>query len=354
MKTSSLHYTLPEGFIATCPVSPRSSAKMLVVDNGEFRHATVDMLLDELHGDELLVFNETAVLPARIQGRKTGTGGRIEGLFLEQDNEGNWLMMLKSNGKLPVGSELEIGCGITLKIKSRNEEVWCCSCSDLSDPSKLLAEVGSTPLPPYILAARKGQVVEDYVDRLAYQTVYADASQCRSVAAPTAGLHFDDSLLDAIDLKGIERTAVTLHVGIGTFRPIETESVEKHRMHFEHWSVEAPVLQRIAQAKESGRPIVAIGTTTVRTLESLPEPDSWPSHGTLSGNTNLLISPPYEFRFVNGLLTNFHLPNSTLLALVAALVDVEQLKSAYAEAIERKYRFYSYGDAMFIPPSRKA
>ena len=349
MKTSELYYDLPEGFVATMPVSPRSSAKMFVIDEDCFRHRTVADFPEELQENALLVVNETAVLPARVRGHKVASGGKIEGLFLKQDQEGNWLMMLKSNGKLRAGTEIAIGNEITLTVLDRDESIWRCCCSDPRSPHEILLKIGSTPLPPYIRAARGDLEIDDEQDRSSYQTIFADSNQCHSVAAPTAGLHFDDVLLERINAKGIERVAVTLHVGAGTFRTVETETVEAHPMHSEYWSVDAGVLQKIAQAKSVGRQIIAVGTTTVRTLESLPALHLWPNGGQLSGETQLLISPPYDFKFVDGLLTNFHLPNSTLLALVGALVGMDRLKLAYAEAIAERYRFFSYGDAMFIP-----
>ncbi|MBC8202246.1 MAG: tRNA preQ1(34) S-adenosylmethionine ribosyltransferase-isomerase QueA [Planctomycetes bacterium] len=349
MKTSELYYDLPDGFVATMPVSPRSSAKMFIIDEQCFRHRTVADFSEELQEDALLVVNETAVLPARVRGHKITSGGNIEGLFLEEDQEGNWLMMLKANGKLRDGTLLEIGKNITLELLDRDEAIWKCRCSDARPPNVILQEIGTTPLPPYIRAARGDLVIEDEQDRRLYQTVYADSNQCHSVAAPTAGLHFDDLLLEKIKAKGIEQVAVTLHVGAGTFRPVETDTIETHPMHSEYWSVESEVLQKIAEAKQAHRPIIAVGTTTVRTLESLPAMDLWPSVGQLSSETQLLISPPYDFTIIDGLLTNFHLPNSTLLALVGALVGMDRLKSAYAEAILNEYRFFSYGDAMFIP-----
>ena len=349
MKTSELYYELPDGVVATMPVSPRSSAKMFIVEEDCFRHRSVSDFAKELQKNALLVVNETAVLPARVRGHKVESGGKCEGLFLKEDQEGNWLMMLKSNGKLRKGTVLAIGNEITLEVLDRDEAIWRCLCSDTRPPNVILQEIGTTPLPPYIRAARGNTEIEDAKDRSSYQTVFADSNQCHSVAAPTAGLHFDDLLLENIKEEGIERVAVTLHVGAGTFRTVETENVEAHPMHSEYWSVEAGVLQKIAKAKKSGRPIIAVGTTTVRTLESLPELNSWPTKGQLSGETQLLILPPYDFKLVDGLLTNFHLPNSTLLALVGAIVGMDRLKLAYAEAILKHYRFFSYGDAMFIP-----
>lgn len=325
---------------------------MLVVGKQLFAHKTVADFPDLLRHDALLVVNETAVLPARVQGHKIGSGGKIEGLFLEEDEYGNWLMMLKSNGKLRKGTELVIGCDITLTLIEKDDALWRCSCSDVHTASEILSRVGSTPLPPYIRSARGEQYIDDSVDRASYQTVFADTNQCQSVAAPTAGLHFDEPLLRKLALNGIERVAVTLHVGAGTFRTVETESVEDHPMHSEHWSVGAEVLNRIAKAKKDGRPIIAVGTTTVRTLESLPEMNTWPKSGRLTGDTRLLISPPYDFSLVDGLLTNFHLPNSTLLALVGALIGMDRLKAAYKEAIAGDYRFFSYGDAMYLPSEK--
>lgn len=340
---------MPDGFVATEPASPRSSANMLIVEESGFRHRTVADFPSEIQGNALLVVNETAVLPARVLGNKVGTGGKIEGLFLEADQEGNWLMMLKSNGKLRSGTEIEIGNEVTLTVLDRDGAIWKCLCSDGRDPQVVLQEVGSTPLPPYIHAARGDQIFDDSKDRTSYQTLFADKDQAQSVAAPTAGLHFDKALLKAIEAKGVERVAVTLHVGVGTFRTVETDTVEEHPMHSEHWLVNGEVLRAIAAARREKRPIIAVGTTTVRTLESLPEMDTWPKESGLTGITNLLISPPYDFRFVDGLLTNFHLPNSTLLALVGAFIGLDCLKSAYTEAMKENYRFFSYGDAMFIP-----
>lgn len=349
MKTSDLTYELPVGYVATEPASPRSSAKMLIVEDDVFRHRKMTDFPAELQSNALLVVNETAVLPARVQGYKVVSGGKIEGLFLEEDQNGNWLMMLNSNGKLRQGTELAIGNEVTLTVLDRDDAVWRCVCSDGRSPQEVLHDVGSTPLPPYIRSARGDQHVDDKKDRNSYQTLFADESQCHSVAAPTAGLHFDTLLLEALEAKGIERVAVTLHVGAGTFKTVETDTVEEHPMHSEHWSVQGEVLQKIASAKKAGQPIIAVGTTTVRTLESLPEMDTWPTSGELSGVTRLLITPPYDFRFVDGLLTNFHLPNSTLLALVVAFIGLDCLKSAYEEAMAENYRFFSYGDAMYIP-----
>jgi len=350
LSIEDLTYVLPQGRIATHPVTPRSSAKMMVVHSHECTHHHVRDLPSLLQDNALLVVNETAVLPARFKASRIDTGGQLEGLFLKQRDDGCWLVMLKSNGKLRCGIELDLGGDVTLELKDKEKAYWNCVCNDARPATEVLLQIGCTPLPPYILKARGDEICDDAEDRKRYQTVFADLNQSGSVAAPTAGLHFDDALLSELCKLRIERIPVTLHIGIGTFKPIDTERIEDHQMHSERWSVHQASLNTLKKAKEDERPIIAVGTTTVRTLESLPEIESWPTSGGLSGSTHLMISPPYDMKLVDGLLTNFHLPKSTLLALVSAFVGIERLQSAYCEAIESDYRFYSYGDAMFIPP----
>ncbi len=342
-----LEYELPEGRIATHPVTPRSSAKLLVVEPEGFSHQHVYNLPDLLPRDALLVVNETAVLPARFVTRRVGTGGRVEGLYLQQ-RELLWEVMLRSNGKLRKGIVLELCDDVQLTLVERVGINWLCACTDTRGADVILQEVGVTPIPPYILGARGDSETDDALDRESYQTIYANPKKNRSVAAPTAGLHFDDSLLVDLDAKGFERVPVTLHVGAGTFKGIETPTIEEHAMHKESWQVGQSTLDAVQAAKKSGRPIIAVGTTSVRTLESLPPIGDWPEKGGLSGETRLMITPPYDFKVVDGMLTNFHLPKSTLLTLVAAMIGMERLKVAYAEAIALEYRFYSYGDAMFF------
>lgn len=344
-----LEYELPQDRIAIHPVNPRSSAKLLVVGSESFEDFTVRDLPTLIPPDALLVVNETSVLPARFMTTRKDTGGKVEGLFLEETKQG-WLVMLKSNGKLRVGCTLQLGEGIELELLERVGANWLCTCSSTKQVSQILQCVGITPIPPYILRARGDESVPDALDRVHYQTVFADESQCESVAAPTAGLHFDRELLTELDSKEIELVPVTLHVGAGTFKGIETESIEDHVMHFERWSVTQESLKCIKSAKNQGRPIIAIGTTSVRTLESLPPMESWPSEGGLAGSTDLMITPPYAFTLVDGMVTNFHLPKSTLLMLVAAKMGIERLHKAYRHAVESGYRFYSYGDAMVILP----
>ncbi len=349
LKIEDLEYELPQDRIATHPVNPRSSAKLLVVRSDSIEDFFVEDLPTLLPQDALLVMNETSVLPARFMTTRKDSGGRVEGLFLEETNQG-WLVMLKSNGKLRTGITLQLSEQMELKLIERIGANWLCQCSRPNSPHEILQHVGSTPIPPYIVQARGDEIVPDSLDRERYQTIFADESQCESVAAPTAGLHFDDVLLSDLGSQGIQCVPVTLHVGAGTFKGIETESIEDHVMHFERWSVTQGSLQSIKKSKEDGRPIVAIGTTSVRTLESLPPMETWPSEGGLAGSTDLMITPPYTFAIVDGLITNFHLPKSTLLTLVAAKIGIERLHVAYQHAIDSDYRFYSYGDAMFILP----
>lgn len=349
LKIEDIEYDLPKDRIATQPVNPRSSAKLLVVRSESIENFSVVDLPILLPQGALLVMNETSVLPARFTTTRKDSGGRVEGLFLEEIEQG-WLVMLKSNGSLRAGITLQLSEQVELELIERVGANWVCQCSSQSPAGEVLKHVGTTPIPPYIVRARGGQIVPDALDRVQYQTVFADESQCESVAAPTAGLHFDDVLLADLDSLGIERVPVTLHVGAGTFKGIETESIENHVMHFERWFVKQDSLQSIKKAKEDGRPIIAIGTTSVRTLESLPPIETWPSEGGLTGSTDLMITPPYTFTIVDGLMTNFHLPKSTLLTLVAAKIGIERLHAAYQHAIDSDYRFYSYGDAMFILP----
>ena len=348
-----LTYDLDRDRIATRPASPRSSAKMFVVHPETNTHRIISDLPELLPEDALLVVNETSVLPARFITRRIESGGRVEGLFLEQRDDGAWLVMFKSNGKLRSGIELELlqGSGERLTLCDRDGANWICTCDDPRSAREVLTESGITPLPPYILRARGDDIIADEQDMEWYQTVYADPEQNKSVAAPTAGLHFDELLLSRLDEISIQRVPVTLHVGAGTFKPIDAERIEDHQMHEEQWLVGQDSLDIIKEAKSEGSPVIAVGTTSVRTLESLPPIEEWPTTGGLHGSTRLMITPPYDFRLVDGMLTNFHLPKSTLLALVAAMIGIERLRATYEEAIQSGYRFYSYGDAMFIPPN---
>jgi len=346
---ADLEYDLPENRIAIEPVNPRSSAKLLVVKDDSLHDFNVSDLPSLLPKNALLVVNETAVLPARFMTTRKDSGGKVEGLFLKEVEQ-YWLVMLKSNGKLRAGITLQLSDEIKLKLVEREGACWLCECLAPQHALEILNQVGTTPIPPYILRARGEMNIPDYRDREHYQTVFADETQSESVAAPTAGLHFDDALIDNLQALEVEIVPVTLHVGAGTFKGIETQTIAEHVMHSENWSVSQKSLDKLKRVKIDGKPIIAIGTTSVRTLESLPPVDLWPNEGGLSGSTNLMISPPYEFSLVDGILTNFHLPKSTLLTLVAAKIGIDSLHEAYKHAIDSGYRFYSYGDAMFILP----
>ncbi len=358
--TDALEYELPPELIASRPAEPRDSARLLVCRRSDDRleHASVGDLPGYLQAGDAMVFNTSAVAPARFRGRRAETGGGVEGLFVEQAGDGGWIVMLASNGRLRAGDRIELldrHGNVTahrLELIETHTEGWRVLLHGEGPAAALLDEVGLTPLPPYIRKARDGQEIDDDLDRAWYQTIYADPARRRSVAAPTAGLHFTDDLLARLDESGVRRINVALDVGPGTFRPITAPTLAGHIMHAEHYAVSPASIAALHIVGHARRRIVAVGTTSARTLESLPDPLPSPESldGPIVGCTNLLIAPPYRPRRFDGLLTNFHLPRSTLLALVAALVGLDRLLAMYAEAVRRQYRFYSYGDAMLILP----
>jgi S-adenosylmethionine:tRNA ribosyltransferase-isomerase len=367
LRTDELDYELPAELIATRPAEPRDSARLLVMHRGNdsIEHHHVRDLPRLLSGGDVLVFNTTAVAPARLIGRRQPSGGKVEGLFVSaiasSPNAIRWLVMLKAGGRIRKGDQIELldssgeaRCLITL-VESRNRE-WEVELSGANSTAIALDWVGRTPLPPYILKARGDRVIDDELDRRWYQTVYASAQQRESIAAPTAGLHFTSQLLEQLSAGGVRRVDVTLHVGPGTFKPVTAHTLDQHIMHAESFFVSDQAIAALRETRQkrsqSGGRVLAVGTTSVRTLESLPALDASGGDfcGPISGMTDLLIAPPYEFKNVDGMLTNFHLPRSTLMALVAAMVGLDRLKAVYREAIGMKYRFYSYGDAMLILP----
>jgi S-adenosylmethionine:tRNA ribosyltransferase-isomerase len=363
IRTDELDYHLPPDRIATHPAEPRDSARMLVISRSDplrLEHRHVSDLPSHLVAGDALVLNTSAVAPARFLGRRNDTGARLEGLFIEARDDAPWLVMLRCNTRLRPGMQIELMRGEPpsspaglLELVTRQDGDWLVRpLGPRIDALRVLDEAGRTPLPPYIRRARGGQAVPDELDRRWYQTVYADPVERKSVAAPTAGLHFTPRLLDALAAVGIRRVDVTLHVGPGTFKPITAETLDRHRMHTESFHVGGSALAALKEVRRAGRHIIAVGTTCARTLESLPDPLSDPVclRDGLRGETDLLIAPPFEFRLVDGLLTNFHLPRSTLLALVAAMIGLDRVKSVYAAAVAAGYRFYSYGDAMLILP----
>ena len=370
MRTDELDYVLPPGRIATVPAQPRDSAKMLVVHADRIEHRCVSNLPEYLNPGDAMVFNNSAVLPARITGSRAETGGRVQGLVLDafiSHSPMIWQLMLKSNGRLRPGIKirLELNDGrpspFSLTLLEKVDREWTAEISiesdiqkSLPDAAAILNQVGRTPLPPYILQSRQDdrEDIEDAEDRAWYQTVYADIQQQRSVAAPTAGLHFTERLLAKLNDSNIKQHFITLHVSAGTFQPIDTELLDDHPMHREAFSVTQQTLEQLRSIRKTGNRLFAVGTTTVRCLESInpADIDTMTTDSAIHASTDLLISPPYTFKWTDGLLTNFHLPRSTLFALVGAKIGLDRLKHIYQIALAEDYRFYSYGDAMLILP----
>lgn len=358
MLTRDLHFDLPDHLIATRAAEPRDSSRLLVCrrDGVNLEHLHVSDLAtrtDLLQAGDLLVFNQTRVLPAFLTGTRQGTGGKVTGLYLSASDDTHWLVMLESRGKLLPGETIALSDESSLKLVQRIDGgEWLVSVHSPLSTLDILQQVGSTPLPPYIRKARRQSGMDEITDadQQRYNTVYAQTFG--SVAAPTAGLHFTPQLLDALTARGIELAYVTLHVGMGTFMPVRTERVEDHPIHSEPITVTRQTLDQLKEARRQGRRIVPVGTTTVRTLESLPQ--NWQElEGDYAANTSLFIYPErtdFTYRFTDAMMTNFHLPESTLLAMVATLpgIGLPRLKNWYQQAIAAEYRFYSYGDAMLI------
>jgi S-adenosylmethionine:tRNA ribosyltransferase-isomerase len=340
-------YQLPDHLIAQHPVANRSDARMLVVDRaeGEIHHRHVRDLPDILLPGDALVLNDTQVVNARLVGKRSETGGRWEGLFIETNEQGIWRVLSKTRGKLRAGERITLLTpnhqpDVELILGTKQEDGSWLVKPDTGDPQPwaILERVGRVPLPPYI---RKGQMTED--DLQTYQTVYARTPG--AVAAPTAGLHFTDSLLGKVIERGADIHRLTLHVGLGTFRPIAVERLDEHEMHSEWAEILPDTVDALNERRVQGGRIVAVGTTCVRTLETAAR------HGDLrpfSGHTDLFIRPPYQFKAVDALMTNFHLPKTTLLVLVRTFGGDDLIRQAYEEAIREEYRFYSYGDSMLI------
>ncbi len=338
MKLSDFMYDLPEERIAQTPVEPRDHSRLMVIhrDTDQIEHKHFYDVIDYLNPGDVLVINDTRVIPARLYGERP-TGGACEVLLLRQLAPKKWETLVKPGKKLKPGAEIVFGDGRlrgrvleTTDVGGRIVEFECEGTFEAA-----LDALGEMPLPPYIH--------EQLEDRERYQTVYARHEG--SAAAPTAGLHFTPELLNRIREKGIDVVPVLLHVGLGTFRPVKVENIEEHHMHSEYFEVTEDAAKRINAARERGGRIVAVGTTSVRTLESAAE------NGRLvakRGETSIFIKPGYQYQMVDALITNFHLPGSTLMMLVSALYDREKIISAYELAVKEKYRFFSFGDAMLI------
>lgn len=345
MRTSDFDYELPDALIARHPAAQREDARLLVTHrhNGAQQHLTFRQLPEVLSGDELLVVNDTRVLPARLFGRRKPTGGRVELLLVrpaEEPHSHRWVAMGRSNRPLKPGAVVELTDCATAEVCERHADgSLTLEFSDLptESVSGYLKAHGQLPLPPYL---RRDPVAED---RIRYQTVYA--AEDGAVAAPTAGLHFSAELLDTLRAKGCELASLTLHVGPGTFRPVSVDDPREHRLDPERYEIPVATSQAVARAKAEGRRVLAVGTTVVRALEHAAAGSLDATLPAGSGQADLLIMPGYRLRVVDCLLTNFHLPRSSLLMLVAAFHDRRSLLETYRNAVSRGYRFYSYGDS---------
>lgn len=340
MQLEDFDFHLPQELIAQHPVEPRDSSRLMVInkESGEISHHKFWELPDLLQPGDLLVVNNTKVIPARLMGEKVGAQAKIECLLLKRREKDVWETLLRPAKRLKVGQEVSFGGGLLLgkllEILPNGNRLIQFSYEEVFE--EILDRLGNMPLPPYI--------TETLEDRERYQTVYA--KERGSAAAPTAGLHFTPQLLYKLEAKGIQKVEILLHVGLGTFRPVQTDNIEEHVMHSEYYRVSEEVAQTINEAKAQGRRVIAVGTTACRTLESVATDEGLIKAG--EGWTDIFIYPGYKFKVLDGLITNFHFPKSTLLMLVSAFVGRERTLEAYELAVQEKYRFYSFGDAMLI------
>lgn len=343
MRTDELDFELPAELIAQVPPERRTDSRLLRYRRGDrtISHHIFSDLPNLLRPDDLLVFNDARVLPARFVLRKS-TGGRVEALFLKETAPGRWQVLLKNlgnvSGPLTFSDEPNVLATIKNAIGAGEYEI---ELSPSIPSAELLGRVGRMPLPPYI-CREKDRDERDELDRARYQTVFARSPG--AVAAPTASLHFTDELLDSLAARGVERTFVTLHVGLGTFKPVTAQTLEQHAMHVESYRIDPAAADAINVAKSQGRRIVAVGTTAARVLETQPQGPIAPT----TGQTGIFIYPPYHWKHVGAMMTNFHLPRSTLIAMIAAMVGLNEQRRIYQTAIQERYRFFSYGDAMLI------
>lgn len=339
MKKSDFYYDLPEELIAQTPLEKRDSSRLLILDrkSGNINHSIFYNLLDYLMPGDLLVMNNSRVIPARIFGTRKDTGSTVEFLLLKQIENNKWETLVKPGKKAKIGTEFDFSGIMDGVIEDIGlEGIRVIRFDSKENIYTALDKIGQMPLPPYIR--------EQLKDNERYQTIYSDP--IGSAAAPTAGLHFTNELLDKIKEKGIKTAYVTLHVGLGTFRPVKEDKITDHIMHSEHYEIPQETVELIEETKKNGGRVIAVGTTTTRTLESVAR-----DRGALipcEGWTDIFIYPPYEFKVLDGLITNFHLPESTLVMLVSAFAGYENTMNAYYEAVREKYRFFSFGDSMMI------
>ncbi len=335
IKLSEFDYHLPQELIAKYPVEPRDSCRLMVLDrrNQKIEHRIFRDIVEYLKEGDLLVLNDTKVIPARLIGRKA-TGAKIEVLLLRPYTDNEWEVLIKNIKRLKPGQEVIFGEDFKAVLLEKYQEGKARVKLIGNNIKELINKYGHIPLPPYI------EREDEEKDKEAYQTVFARKEG--AVASPTAGLHFTEELLKKLEEKGIKKAFCTLHVGLGTFRPIQTEDITKHKMHEEYYQIPEETLQAIRETKERGKKVIAVGTTVVRTLETYAQT------GKKEGFSDIFIYPPYQFKMVDALITNFHLPKSTLILLVSAFAGKDFIFKAYNEAIKQKYRFFSYGDAMLI------
>ena len=340
MNTSDFYYDLPEELIAQDPLLDRSSSRLMLLDKetGEINHEVFSNITKYLKKGDCLVINDTRVIPARLYGVKKDTGATIELLLLKRIDEFSWETLVKPGKKAKVGAVIEFGEGLLTgtitKVLEDGNRIIEFSYSGIFE--EILDQLGTMPLPPYI--------THKLEDQERYQTVYAKNSG--SAAAPTAGLHFTNELLEEIGKMGVDIARVTLHVGLGTFRPVKVTDVKEHKMHTEYFQIEQAQADIINNAKKNGNRVICVGTTSCRTVESAADETGMVQ--AISGDTSIFIYPGYKFKVLDGLITNFHLPESTLIMLVSALAGQNNVLNAYKKAVEDKYRFFSFGDAMFI------
>ena len=381
MKLSEFNYNLPRELIAQSPINPRDHSQLLILDkrSGDIKHKHFYNIVDYLHAGDVLVLNNSKVFPARLIGKKKKTGGKIEVFILqpsslnpspthssrERGARGVWQCLLGGRGARQ-GLEIIFGRQLECVVEQDNRDgTWQVKFNKFGQElMKVVNKIGLTPLPPYIKKDQENKKIKKQESK-DYQTVYADDKKIGSVAAPTAGFHFTPRLIKKLKNKGVQFEYITLHVGLGTFAPVKADDITKHKMHAEWVEVKKSVLQRIAQAKQDGRKIIAVGTTSVRTLEAIAEKFSI-FNFQFSNNdqysmikiqkeladfkqfVDIFIYPGFKFKVVDAMITNFHLPKSTLLMLVSAFAGKDNVDKAYKNAIKKKYRFYSYGDAMLI------
>jgi len=341
MRVDLFDFDLPAELIALRPAKPRDSARLLLVEGGEIIDKTILDLPKLLRPGDMLVFNDTRVIPAQLEGVRGEA--RIGATLHKREGPRDWWAFVRNAKRLRAGDTVEFGGGVAASVADRGEEGAILLHFEGEDPVEILLDrAGRMPLPPYIASRRPA----DDSDRDDYQTMFA--REDGAVAAPTAALHFTPHLIDALEKNGIRRETLTLHVGAGTFLPVKTEDTNEHKMHAEWGRIDEETAQRLNDARSSGGRLIAVGTTSLRLLESAAD-----ANGLIrpfAGDTAIFITPGYRFKAIDGLLTNFHLPKSTLFMLVSALMGLDLMKSVYAHAIEEKYRFYSYGDASLLLP----